>query len=183
MPISVSDLTRAVDKFDSQGYPVVDRAAFEVFQVQLEALSGDGSIAAAIAPATAQAHHADDATRTTDLGRYLKLVTKNAALDLVLSIADGREEWRVLVEAYGIRADGAGTDDALADLEELAWNDYPSHAAIRARILDLQRKIGAAAAAALPGIFSARCSPRSSRRAGLTSSCRSTPRCSSRATR
>lgn len=56
MPISVvSDLTRAVDKFDPQGDPFVDRAAFEVFQVQLEALSGDGSIAAAIAPATAAA--------------------------------------------------------------------------------------------------------------------------------
>ena len=90
--------------FDPQGDPAVDRATFEVFQVQLEALSGDGSIAAAIAPATAPAHHADDATRTTDLGRYLKPVTKNAALDLVLSIADGREEWRVLVGAYGVRA-------------------------------------------------------------------------------
>ena len=130
-----------------------------MFQVQLEALSGDGSIAAATAPATAPAH-VDDATRTEDLGlgRYLKLklVAKYAALDLVRSIADGREAWRVRTEAYGVRADGAGTDETLADLEELAWNVERLSVARgdpRAHFHDLQRQIGAAVAAALPGIF------------------------------
>ena len=49
--------------------------------------------------------------------------------------------------------DARGTRSTLADLEELSWHDYPSHALLRARVLALRAEIGDAAAVALPGLF------------------------------